>query len=82
MKLNELIRRLKKLNYKVGNIDCVSPLGDNFTPLEFYEMEDPEKPIAKPKRLVFGPIGTKALIANRSKQSQIERDIQEAQLDE
>jgi len=82
MKLNELIRRLKKLNYRVGNVDCVSPMGENFTPLEFYEMEDPDKPIAGPKRLVFGPMGTKAAIANRSKQSQVEKDILAAQSDE
>ena len=82
MKLNELIRRLKKLNYRVGNVDCVSPMGENFTPLEYYEMEDANKPISGAKRLVFGPIGTKASLASQSQKSQVEKDIQEAQSDD
>jgi len=78
MKLKELIRRLKKTYYRAGNVDCVSPQGINFTPLEYSEMEDEN---AKAMKLVFGPFGTKADLAKKISVSKLEEEIIEAQSD-
>lgn len=79
MKLKELIRRLKKTYYQTGNVDCVSPQGINFTPVEYSPREDER---TKQTQLVFGPVGTKLELAKKISVSKIETDIIEAQSDE
>lgn len=82
MKLNELIRQLKKINYRLGNVDCVSPSGENFTPVEYYEMKDSKVPLPNNMKIVFGPIGTKANMSKKIALSKVIQDIQEAQSNE
>lgn len=73
MPIRQVIRQLKKLEYKHGTIECISPIpgSDSFAPLEWDVIpEEMHGDIKIPPRLVFGPHGTKAAMARRARQAE------------